>query len=128
MNHELISASPAHNLSGAGQTDNTAIVDAIPNMIIGAFALFLTSWSFVSMYKDSMLKTCGWKFASWSCAGFTSTWIASWAVGGIEIIFWTIALLVPSFRPIWFEIANLWTYAGTVLLLLPIVWWILAIA
>jgi hypothetical protein len=96
-------------------------------MIIGAFAIAVTSWSFVSMFADDMLKTCGFGFGSWSCAGFTSTWLAAWIVGGVEAIVWTIAMLVPSFRPIWAEIANIWTFAGALLLVMPVVFWIIAL-
>merc|ERR1712166_861298 len=85
--------------------------DALGNMIIGAFAIAVTSWSFISMFADNMINTCGFGFKSWSCAGFTSTWLAAWIVGGVEAIVWTIAMLVPSFRPIWAEIANIWTPA-----------------
>jgi hypothetical protein len=97
-------------------------------MIIGAFAIAVTSWSFVSMFADNMINTCGFGFKSWSCAGFTSTWLAAWVVGGVEAIVWTIAMLIPSFRPIWAEIANIWTFAGSLLLVLPVVWWIIALA
>jgi hypothetical protein len=120
--------SPAFQLSGGGATTNGEVVDALGNLIIGAFAIFVFSWSFVSMFADNMVKTCGFGFKSWSCAGFTSTWFASWIVGGVEVIFWSIAMVIPSFRPIWYHVVNIWTYAGAVIHLLPIIWWITGMA
>lgn len=114
-------------LSGGGLANNDETVDPLPNMLIGALSIAVTAWSFVSMFADNMISTCGFTFGSWSCAGFTSTWIAAWVAGGIELIVWTIAMLVPSFRPVWFLIADIWTYAGAALLVTPIVFWILAI-
>lgn len=117
-----------YQLASASGTNGEEVVDSVPNIIIGAFAMAVTSWSFVSMFADNMINTCGFSFGSWSCAGFTSTWIAAWAVGGIEFILWTVGMLVPSFRPIWYEIANIWTVVGAVLHLLPITWWIIAMS
>jgi len=128
MGNSINTTNSTYQLAGTDGTNGEDSVDGAPNLIIGAFAVAVTSWSFVSMFADNMISTCGFSFGSWSCAGFTSTWIAAWAVGGIEFIFWTIGMLVPSFRPIWYELANIWTYAGAVLHLVPIIWWIIALS
>ena len=127
-NQTVYDSNPAFQLSGGGVTQSDEVVDALGNMIIGGFSIFVLSWSFVSMFADKMLSTCGFGMDSWTCAGFASTWLSSWVVGGVEVIFWTIGMLVPSFRPIWHTVAQIWTYAGSVLHLLPVIWWITGMA
>jgi NADH:ubiquinone oxidoreductase subunit 6 (subunit J) len=80
------------------------------------------------MFADSTISRCAFKFNSWSCAGYTSTWIASWLVGGLELIFFLMAMFDLSFRPTFYTLTTIWTYLGASFLLLPIVFWIIAIS
>jgi len=90
----------------------------LPHILIGVVAILGAVWSFVSMFINDSLKFCGFKFSTWFCASYVSTWLAYWIVSLVEMIFWILSWVGPSLFIVYVHVACYLGFWGSLIVLM----------
>ena len=93
-----------------------------------AMALVNTAWPFLVMFTNGTLTACPFTFSSLLCAGYSTSWIAYFVVGGGELIFWLLSWASEGTAKAFYWYAVIFGMWGTLLFqYLPLLLWCLAI-
>ena len=116
-----------------GEKQSRASQYIIAHVMIFIMSILGTAWSFIHMFvsggtRQTPFKDCGFKFESWECAGYATSWISFWLISTVEMILWCLSWIGPAaFKAymFWASYFGLWVAIG--LYFIPLLFWIIAI-
>ena len=98
-----------------------------PHFAIMASSLTGILYFILTGALDNMFSVCGARFATWKCAGYTTTWILYAIISAVEFVFWANSFGgKESFQGYMAVIGTVGLWGTTLTYWIPIMFWLIA--